>query len=105
MIAGRRRRRRGDGEALLASRGKSFASVVPRKSRPKSAARGRGGARPRPATALERVVPRSRQPGRPLADGRIFRVLSERGLSDWRTFAPSPLFAELVEEGKLVGDA
>jgi SAM-dependent methyltransferase len=37
------------------------------------------------------------------SDGRIFRVLSERGASEWRTFAGSPLFGELLEEGKLIG--
>ena len=37
------------------------------------------------------------------SDGRIFRVLSERGLDDWRAFSASPLFAQLVEEGKLIG--
>ena len=37
------------------------------------------------------------------SDGRIFRVLSERGLEDWRAFSATPLFAQLVEEGKLVG--
>jgi hypothetical protein len=37
------------------------------------------------------------------ADGRILRLLSERGLSDWRAFSASPLFAALVDEGKLVG--
>jgi SAM-dependent methyltransferase len=30
-------------------------------------------------------------------------VLSERGLAEWRTFSSSPLFAELVDEGKLIG--
>ena len=37
------------------------------------------------------------------ADGRIYRALSERGLADWRTFSSSPLFADLVDEGKLIG--
>jgi ribosomal protein L11 methylase PrmA len=37
------------------------------------------------------------------ADGRILRLLSERGLADWRAFSGSALFAALVEEGKLVG--
>jgi len=37
------------------------------------------------------------------ANGRILRLLSERGLADWRAFSGSPLFAALVEEGKLVG--
>ena len=37
------------------------------------------------------------------SDGRIFRVLSERGVEDWRAFSASPLFAQLVEEGKLIG--
>jgi ribosomal protein L11 methylase PrmA len=37
------------------------------------------------------------------ADGRILRLLSERGLAEWRAFAASPLFVELVREGKLVG--
>jgi SAM-dependent methyltransferase len=37
------------------------------------------------------------------SDERIFRVLSERGLEDWRAFSASPLFAQLVEEGKLIG--
>ena len=36
-------------------------------------------------------------------EGRIFRVLSERGLADWRAFAASPLFAQLIDEGKLIG--
>jgi SAM-dependent methyltransferase len=36
------------------------------------------------------------------SDGRIFRVLSERGAAEWRTLAASPLFGELVEEGKLI---
>ena len=37
------------------------------------------------------------------AGGRILRLLSDRGLADWRAFSASPLFAELVREGKLVG--
>ena len=37
------------------------------------------------------------------ADGRILRLLSERGLADWRAFSATPLFAALVGEGKLVG--
>jgi SAM-dependent methyltransferase len=37
------------------------------------------------------------------SEGRIFRVLSERGLADWRAFAGSPLFTELIDEGKLIG--
>ncbi len=37
------------------------------------------------------------------SEGRVFRVLSERGLADWRAFSASPLFAELVAEGKLIG--
>jgi len=37
------------------------------------------------------------------ANGRVFRLLSERGLADWRALSSSPLFAELVSEGKLVG--
>jgi len=36
-------------------------------------------------------------------DARIFRLLSERGRADWRAFSASPLFAALVDEGKLVG--
>ena len=36
-------------------------------------------------------------------DGRILRLLSEQGLADWRALSSSPLFAELVSEGKLVG--
>jgi ribosomal protein L11 methylase PrmA len=36
-------------------------------------------------------------------DGRILRLLSERGLAEWRVFSASPLFGELVDEGKLVG--
>jgi ribosomal protein L11 methylase PrmA len=36
-------------------------------------------------------------------DGRILRLLSERGLAEWRAFSASPLFAELVREEKLVG--
>jgi ribosomal protein L11 methylase PrmA len=35
--------------------------------------------------------------------GRILRLLSERGLADWRAFSASPLFTELVREGKLIG--
>jgi SAM-dependent methyltransferase len=34
--------------------------------------------------------------------GRVFRLLSEQGLADWRALAASPLFTELVAEGKLV---
>ena len=37
------------------------------------------------------------------SEGRIFRVLSKRGLADWRAFSASPLFAELIDEGKLIG--
>jgi ribosomal protein L11 methylase PrmA len=37
------------------------------------------------------------------ADGRILRLLTKRGLADWRAFSATPLFAALVEEGKLVG--
>jgi ribosomal protein L11 methylase PrmA len=37
------------------------------------------------------------------ANGRILRLLSERGLAEWRAFSASPLFTTLVEEGKLVG--
>ena len=37
-----------------------------------------------------------------LADGRVFRLLTERGLADWRALSETPLFAALVEEGKLV---
>jgi hypothetical protein len=37
------------------------------------------------------------------SEGRVFRVLSERGLTDWQTFSASPLFAELVDEGKVIG--
>jgi SAM-dependent methyltransferase len=35
--------------------------------------------------------------------GRVFRVLSERGAEDWRAFSASPLFGELVAEGRLIG--
>jgi SAM-dependent methyltransferase len=37
------------------------------------------------------------------ADGRVLRFLTERGLEDWQQLSSSPLFAELVAEGKLVG--
>jgi hypothetical protein len=37
-----------------------------------------------------------------LADGRVYRLLSERGVADWRALAAAPLFGELVEEGKLI---
>jgi SAM-dependent methyltransferase len=37
------------------------------------------------------------------SNGRVFRVLSERGLAEWRAFSASPLFSELVDEGKLIG--
>jgi SAM-dependent methyltransferase len=37
-----------------------------------------------------------------LSEGRVFRLLSERGLADWRALATSPLLAELLQEGKLV---
>jgi SAM-dependent methyltransferase len=37
-----------------------------------------------------------------LRNGRVLRLLSERGLDDWRTLSRSPLFPELVEEGKVV---
>ena len=35
-------------------------------------------------------------------DGRVLRLLSERGRADWEALASSPLFAELVGGGKLV---
>jgi SAM-dependent methyltransferase len=35
--------------------------------------------------------------------GRILRLLSGEGLADWRALSSSPLFAELVAEGSLVG--
>jgi SAM-dependent methyltransferase len=35
--------------------------------------------------------------------GRILRLLSGEGLADWRALSSSPLFAELVAEGRLVG--
>lgn len=38
-----------------------------------------------------------------ISDGRVLRLLSEQGLSDWQKLSSSPLFAELVAEGKLVG--
>jgi SAM-dependent methyltransferase len=38
-----------------------------------------------------------------MSDGRVLRLLSERGLADWKALSSSPLFAELVQEGKLVG--
>ena len=37
------------------------------------------------------------------AGERIFRALGERGLVDWRLLHSSPLFAELLSEGKLIG--
>ena len=37
------------------------------------------------------------------ADGRVFRLLSEQGLADWRNLTSSGLFQELVQDGKLVG--
>jgi SAM-dependent methyltransferase len=37
------------------------------------------------------------------SEGRVFRVLSERGLADWRGFSSSGLFAALLDEGKLIG--
>jgi len=36
------------------------------------------------------------------SDGRVLRLLSEQGLADWRQLASSPLFQELVGEGRLV---
>jgi SAM-dependent methyltransferase len=36
------------------------------------------------------------------SDGRVFRLLTEQGLADWRRLAASPLLAELVDEEKLV---
>ncbi|MHB8059742.1 MAG: methyltransferase [Gaiellaceae bacterium] len=38
-----------------------------------------------------------------ISGGRILRLLSEQGLADWKMLSSSPLFAELVAEGKLVG--
>ena len=38
-----------------------------------------------------------------ISDGRILRLLSKQGLADWQKLSSSPLFAELVAEGKLVG--
>jgi SAM-dependent methyltransferase len=35
-------------------------------------------------------------------DGRVLRSLDEHGLADWEALSASPLFSELVEEGKLV---
>ena len=35
-------------------------------------------------------------------DGRVLRLLSEQGLADWRQLSSSPLFQELVDEGRLV---
>src|SRR5438874_11396500 len=35
-------------------------------------------------------------------DGRVLRLLSEQGLADWRQLSSSPLFRELVDEGRLV---
>jgi len=37
------------------------------------------------------------------SNGRVLRLLSEQGLADWQMLSSSPLFAELVGEGKLVG--
>jgi SAM-dependent methyltransferase len=37
------------------------------------------------------------------SEGRVFRVLSERGLADWRALSASPLLAQLVDERKLIG--
>ncbi|MGH2996480.1 MAG: methyltransferase, partial [Gaiellaceae bacterium] len=37
-----------------------------------------------------------------VSDGRVLRLLSEQGLADWRALSSSSLFAELVDEGKLV---
>ena len=37
-----------------------------------------------------------------VGDGRVLRVLSERGANDWRALAASPLFDLLVAEGKLI---
>ena len=36
------------------------------------------------------------------SEGRVFRLLSERGLSDWNALQESGLFEALVDEGKLV---
>jgi SAM-dependent methyltransferase len=38
-----------------------------------------------------------------ISHGRILRLLSKQGLADWQKLSSSPLFAELVAEGKLVG--
>ena len=38
-----------------------------------------------------------------ISDGRILRLLSKQGLADWQKLSSSPLFSELVAEGKLVG--
>ncbi|MGZ4319053.1 MAG: methyltransferase, partial [Gaiellaceae bacterium] len=35
-------------------------------------------------------------------DGRVLRLLSEQGLADWKQLSSSPLFQELVDEGRLV---
>jgi SAM-dependent methyltransferase len=38
-----------------------------------------------------------------ISEGRVFRLLADRGTADWRALASHPLFNELVEESKLVG--
>jgi SAM-dependent methyltransferase len=35
--------------------------------------------------------------------GRVFRLLSEQGLADWRALSESPLYEQLIVEGKLIG--
>ena len=35
--------------------------------------------------------------------GRVLRLLSEQGAADWKALSGSPLFGQLVSEGKLVG--
>lgn len=37
-----------------------------------------------------------------IAEGRVFRLLADRGLADWRALSSLPLFTELVQEAKLV---
>ena len=36
------------------------------------------------------------------ADRRVLRLLSDQGLADWRQLSSSPLFQQLVDEGRLV---
>jgi hypothetical protein len=56
-----------------------------------------------PPAALEPGSYRDRHSRVLLAEGRVVRALSERGLEDWRALRDSPLLDALTSEGKLIG--